>query len=61
MLKYNYFSNNCHFLPKKVINCQFFVIRLYAKAGKRFHSDLVFFHLFPLSAVENSFLSTANC
>lgn len=61
MLKYNNFSNYCHFLPKKVINCHFFVTRLYAKTKKRFHFDPSFFCLFPLSAVENSFLSTANC
>lgn len=37
MLKYNYFSNNCHFLPKKVFNCHFFISRLYAIAKKKFH------------------------
>lgn len=37
MLKYNYFSNNCHFLPKKVFNCHFFISRLYAIAEKKFH------------------------
>lgn len=37
MLKYNYFSNNCHFLPKKVFNYHFFISRLYAIAEKKFH------------------------
>ena len=49
MLKYNYFSNNCHFLPKKVFNCHFFISRLYAIAEKKvsFFDKNLFINFLP--------------
>jgi len=37
MLRYDKFSNYCHFFPKKVFNFHFLITCLYADAAKKFH------------------------